>query len=188
MSPIVSSRAQWHVHPSTEPLRRVITYTTRHVAISVAETGSSALPEHIFRHGRCVAPAEPTATPRRIGRGTLTHSRTRTTCSDSEMDGGRAIPFMPGISCRRAGTRPFDTQQCTTQRRVVRPHRRHLVYMEAQQSRGIELGRENPDLPWATWGIQDEQDGNSRGRVRTAPSLACTLVRSPFPALPYLAN
>lgn len=58
-------------------------------------------------------------------RHTHTHSYTRTTCSDSEMNGVRAMPFMPGTSCRRAGSRAFNTQRCTKQRCVVRPRRRH---------------------------------------------------------------
>lgn len=134
--PNLSSRVQWHAAPSAEPLRRVITYTTKPVAISVAETDLQlSLPGHSFRHGCCVTfAAEPTATPRRIGRGTLTHSYTRTTCSDSEMDGARAMPFMPGTSCCRAGSRPFNTQRCTKQRRVVRPRRRH-------QQRGAAASR-----------------------------------------------
>lgn len=63
---------------NTEPLRRVITHTIRRVANSVAETDLElSLPEHSFRHGCSVAvAAEPTATPRRIGRGTLIRSHT----------------------------------------------------------------------------------------------------------------
>lgn len=62
----------------TEPLRRVITYTTKRVANSVAEADLQlSLPEHSFRHGCSVGvAAEPTATPRRIGQGTLAHSHT----------------------------------------------------------------------------------------------------------------
>lgn len=59
-----------------------------------------------------------------------------------------------------------------------------LTHKEAQQRHGIEQDRGDPDLPYATWVIQDEQDGNSRGRVRLSIPLARTFVScGPSPAL-----
>lgn len=99
-----------------------------------------------------------------------THTLSRTlTCSDSQMTGDRAMPFyarcIVSQSWKQANSTPSGaSHDVASVGLLASPTRRRSSVKALSQVAGI--------LPRGACGIPDEQDGNSRGRVRTAhPSL-----------------
>lgn len=60
-------------------------------------------------------------------------------CGNSQMDGGRAMPFYAGCIVSQNGSRPVNAQRCITQCRFDRPV--GVTHTKAQQCQGIAPGR-----------------------------------------------